>query len=484
MHGTRTLQEADRLMTVCNSCRYCEGLCAVFPAMEMRRAFSDGDLNYLANLCHSCGACYTDCQFSPPHEFNVNVPKTLAVARAESYAAYAWPRAFAGAFARNGLVISVIAALSVAAFIFGFAAINDASVLMGIHTGPGAFYKLMPHNAMALLFGLALLYAILALAMGVRAFWRDIGEPIGMKTDARALLQAIRDAGELRYLDGGGVGCFNEDDHPTDRRKLYHHFTFYGFALCFAATCVGTLYHYLLAREAPYAWWDLPVVLGTLGGIGLVIGPIGLLSEKWKRDRVLVDEQAMGMDTAFILMLFLTSITGLALLLWRESAAMGPLLALHLGVVFALFITMPYGKFVHGIYRFVALVRYARERQKLAEYPLPSFRGARSTSPESIEPQDKRRNGFRARRCAAPRNDEWLQIDHHVVALHRHLDGLGDVRAFHHIGAGLDIDRIGTDAKTARIAIGLAGAEIELPAMPGAAQDLAELGVFDLAGVR
>ena len=39
-----------------------------------------------------------------------------------SYAAYAWPRAFAGAFARNGLVISLVAALSVAAFIFGFAA--------------------------------------------------------------------------------------------------------------------------------------------------------------------------------------------------------------------------------------------------------------------------------------------------------------------------------------------------------------------------
>ena len=89
---------------------------SVFPAMEMRRAFSDGDLNYLANLCHSCGACYTDCQFSPPHEFNVNVPQTLAIARAESYAAYAWPRAFAGLFVRNGLVISLIAAASMAAF--------------------------------------------------------------------------------------------------------------------------------------------------------------------------------------------------------------------------------------------------------------------------------------------------------------------------------------------------------------------------------
>jgi citrate/tricarballylate utilization protein len=367
MHGTRILEEADRLMTVCNSCRYCEGLCAVFPAMEMRRSFSDGDLNYLANLCHGCGACYVDCQFSPPHEFNVNVPGTLAVARNESYAAYAWPPAFAGAFARNGVVISVIAALSVAAFVFGFAAFHDRQVLFGIHTGPGAFYKLMPHNAMAALFGAALLYAIVALIMSVLAFWRDIGEPVGMKLDVKSLLQAIRDAGELRYLDGGGVGCFGEGDQPTDRRKLYHHLTFYGFALCFAATCVGTLYHFLLAREAPYAWWDLPVVLGTLGGIGLLIGAAGLLAAKLRRDPVLVDEQRYSMDVAFILMLFLTSLTGMALLLWRETSAMGPLLALHLGVVFALFITMPYGKFVHGIYRFVALVRYARERQMMGD---------------------------------------------------------------------------------------------------------------------
>lgn len=365
MHGTRILEEADRLMTVCNSCRYCEGLCAVFPAMEMRRAFSDGDLNYLANLCHACGACYTDCQFAPPHQFDVNVPKTLAVARNESYAAYVWPRAFAGAFARNGLVISLVAALSVAAFIFGFAVFTDRQVLFGVHTGAGAFYKLMPHNAMAALFGAAFLYAIAALLMGVRAFWHDIGEPIGMKTDARALLQAMRDAGELRYLDGGGVGCFNDDDKPTDRRKIFHHLTFYGFGLCFAATCVATLYHYLFAREAPYAWWDLPVVLGTLGGIGLLIGPIGLLIEKRKRDPVLVDATQMGMDTAFIAMLFLTSLTGIALLLLRDTSAMGPLLALHLGVVFSLFVTMPYGKFVHGIYRYVALVRYARERQMM-----------------------------------------------------------------------------------------------------------------------
>lgn len=365
VHGTQVLNEADRLMTVCNSCRYCEGLCAVFPAMEMRRAFSDGDLNYFANLCHACGACYTDCQFSPPHEFDVNVPKTLAAARAESWAAYAWPRAFAGLFVRNGLAISLIAAVSVAAFIFGFAALTDRQVLVGVHTGPGAFYALMPHNAMAGLFGAAFLYAVIALAMGLRAFWHDIGEPAGTLADPPSLWQAMKDAGQLRYLDGGGVGCVNEDERPTDHRRIYHHLTFYGFLLCFASTSVATLYHYLLAREAPYAWWDLPVVLGTLGGIGLVIGPTGLLVEKFKRDPALVDANSSGMDLAFTLMLFLTGTTGLALLLWRETSAMGPLLALHLGVVFALFITLPYGKFVHGLYRYAALVRYARERRMM-----------------------------------------------------------------------------------------------------------------------
>ena len=364
-HATESLVEADRLMTVCNSCRYCEGLCAVFPAMEMRRSFADGDLNYLANLCHSCGACFHDCQFSPPHEFNVNVPQTLAIVRNDSYRAYAWPRPLSGLFHRNGLSISIIAALSVAVFIAGFSAWHDPAVLFGVHTGPGAFYKLMPHNTMALLFGAAFAYAILAIAMGIRLFWKDIGAPAGTLGEPASLWQAMKDASTLRYLDGGGVGCMNDSEKPTDRRRLYHHMTFYGFLLCFASTSTATLYHYLLGMEAPYPVYDLPVVLGTIGGIGLIIGPAGLLKAKWTRDPLLKDESRTGMDVAFLAMLFLTSLTGLLLMVLRSTPAMGMLLALHLGVVFSLFITMPYGKFVHGIYRFLALVRYAKEKREL-----------------------------------------------------------------------------------------------------------------------
>lgn len=365
-HATPLQAEADRLMTICNSCRYCEGLCAVFPSMELRTSFADADVNYLANLCHNCGACYHDCQFSPPHEFQVNVPQTLAKLRNQTYAEYAWPAGSGRLFERNGLVIGLAAALSVAVFILGFIAFNDPANLFAVHVGPGAFYRLMPHNTMVVIFGAAFLFALFAMWMGVVRFWKAADAALPLTLKPMHWWQAVRDAGELRYLDGGGVGCMNETERPDDRRRLWHHFTFYGFLLCFAATSVATLYHYLWNREAPYPWWDLPVVLGTLGGIGLIIGPIGLLRAKFARDRDLQDADRFGGDTAFIAMLFLTSVTGLLLLVLRATPAMGMLLAIHLGVVFALFITMPYSKMVHGLYRYAALVRHARERRMLA----------------------------------------------------------------------------------------------------------------------
>ena len=83
MHTSEVMQDARRDMEICNACRYCEGFCAVFPAMELRREFSNGDLSYLANLCHNCRACYYACQYAPPHPFGVNVPKSFAELRTE-----------------------------------------------------------------------------------------------------------------------------------------------------------------------------------------------------------------------------------------------------------------------------------------------------------------------------------------------------------------------------------------------------------------
>jgi citrate/tricarballylate utilization protein len=70
------------------------------------------------------------------------------------------------------------------------------------------------------------------------------------------------------------------------------------------------------------------------------------------------------MDRGFIALLFLASLTGLALLIWRDTSAMALLLAVHLGVVMALFLTLPYGKFAHGLYRCAALLKWAIEKRQ------------------------------------------------------------------------------------------------------------------------
>lgn len=360
MQGTDHLKEAERLMTVCNSCRYCEGLCAVFPAMELRRSFAAGDLNYLANLCHNCGACYVDCQFAPPHEFDVNVPKALAGLRADSYRAHAWPKAMQPMFERNGLAVALVTALSIAVFILSFVLWHDPTVLA---SDDGQFYRLMPHNVMAGLFGAVALYAALAIVMSFRLFWSEIGASSVAAGSGTSLWQAIKDAAGLRYLDGGGVGCYNEDEKPGDKRRLYHHLAFYGFLLCFLATTTGSIYHYVLDWPAPYGWASLPKLFGIPGGLGLVIGSLGLFYEKQKHDPEMVDKAQLGMETAFLLMMFLSGLTGLLLMALGATPAMGVMLAIHLGVVFALFLTMPYGKFIHGFFRFAALALYAAERK-------------------------------------------------------------------------------------------------------------------------
>jgi citrate/tricarballylate utilization protein len=127
---------------------------------------------------------------------------------------------------------------------------------------------------------------------------------------------------------------------------------------------VATLYHYAFGLHAPYPMRSLPVLLGTAGGVGLLVGPAGLLWLNLQRDPAHGDRQQKPMDLGFIALLFFSSLTGLALLLWRDATTMPTLLAVHLGVVMALFLTLPYGKFAHGIYRSAALLKYQIERRQ------------------------------------------------------------------------------------------------------------------------
>lgn len=351
--------EVARVLQICNACRYCEGFCAVFPAMTRRLEFGPADVHYLANLCHNCGACLHACQYAPPHEFKLNVPQTMAKVRRQTYSDYAWPQPLGALYKRNGLVLALALSLALALFM---------ALATAMHGGlwrtveAGNFYAVFPHNLMVGLFGPVFGFALLALGIGVRRFWREADPG---PASAAAAGEAAHNALKLKYLDGGhGEGCNNEDDAFTLSRRRFHHFTFYGFMLCFAATSVATLYHYLFGWEAPYAWTSLPKLLGIAGGVSLLIGTAGLWRLNLRRHPLQQDASQQPMDRGFIALLFLTAASGLALMLLGATPALPLALCLHLGAVMALFATLPYGKFAHGIYRSAALLKWSIERRQ------------------------------------------------------------------------------------------------------------------------
>ena len=359
------IEEGQRMASICNACRYCEGFCAVFPALERRLSFAEGDLAYLANLCHDCGSCYYACQYAPPHEFQVNFPKMLAEIRMETYRKYAWPGRLAALFERNGLAVALAGAASLTVFLGVMFLLIEPTVVLAAHAdSAGAFYAVISHRTMAWIFSVVFLLAGIALVACFVRFWRDTEENVGALFSPGPLSESVNDVLRLRYLGGGGDGCTYPDETPSHARRWFHHLTFYGFMLCFAATCVATIYHYGFGWRAPYALSSLPVLLGTAGGIGLLLGPAGLLWLKAKTDPVLVGAKQTGMDVGFLTLLWLSGASGLLLLALRESPAMGVLLGIHLGIVMALFVTLPYGKFVHAVYRFAALLRFHLERQR------------------------------------------------------------------------------------------------------------------------
>src|SRR6202048_5071112 len=241
MPGVNLFEEANRQLIICNACRYCEGYCPVFRAIETRRDFSQGDVFYLSNLCHDCRACYYACMFTPPHEFAINIPKILAEARIETSQRWSWPEFLARAFKKRGITVAlafVVAAIVVALSLL----LVPASSLFAIHLGPGAFYEVVPYIAMVI-GGLILFFYVIAVWMrGGARFWSEtrsvLREPGGFK----ALISSLTAALGLRYLQGGGPGCFYPDERPSSVRRVYHTLTSLGLLSDFVATTLAFIY--------------------------------------------------------------------------------------------------------------------------------------------------------------------------------------------------------------------------------------------------
>ncbi|RMA40667.1 tricarballylate utilization 4Fe-4S protein TcuB [Rhodophyticola porphyridii] len=352
------IQEARRQAEICNACRYCEGYCSVFPALHRERVFADGDITQLANLCHNCRGCYYACQYTAPHEFDLNLPKALAEVRQDSWKAYAWPAGLAKLFDRSGVAIAV-------GLVLGFALLFLLAQALRPESGKG-FYAYMSHSLMVAVFTPAFLLPLAAIALSLRSYWQSVG---GGRLTLGDVWSATRSAGRMKNLEGGhGDGCnFEDEDRFSQARRHFHQATLYGFLMCFASTSSGTVLHYGFGLEAPYGLFSLPKLFGVPGGVLLCLGTAGLAWLKTRADPNLGAPAAWGGEMAFVLLLFFVSLSGLLLYAATGTVAAGLLLPLHLGAVLTFFLLTPYSKMAHGFFRMTAMAReamLAREARK------------------------------------------------------------------------------------------------------------------------
>jgi citrate/tricarballylate utilization protein len=381
--------EASRQLTICNACRYCEGYCAVFPALERLPELTPGDVTHLADLCHDCRDCYTACMYAPPHEFAVNVPGALSAVRRHTYDEYLprlpWAAGAAGAAGRRtGMLAAGLAAVVLLALLGVL-----AGGTRGGAPGPaaGSPYRVIAYPALLAAVGLPALWSALVMAGSAARYWRATGGR-GLALPGAvlpgALLSALRQAASLRNLRGGGAGCSYPTDEPSAARRRLHGLVAWGLAACACSTVAAAISQDIAGDPPPYPVASAPVLLGVVGGAGMVLGCGGLLL---LRRAASAAAAAAGADTdsetdsetdtaadppreeaalarrgyALLAGLLLLAVTGLLTLVLRDTAAFGPVLAIHLVAVVTCFAIAPYTKFMHVIYRFLALVRDGAE---------------------------------------------------------------------------------------------------------------------------
>lgn len=349
-----TFLEAERQLNICNACRYCEGYCAVFPALESKTLLNRDDIVHLANLCHDCRDCYYACMYAPPHIFAVNPPKILSEIRRYTYDGNIGSSK--GIDRKDGIKPWVIAAtsfISLLLLILISGKVTRLSSMWANHPSAVSPYQIIPYAGIVITMGILFLYGVYKMAINALRYIRQ-GK---VQFNLDALWMSLNDVAHLTYLKGGGANCSYPTEKPSPIRRLLHSATSYGFAACLMSTISAAILQDILNMQPPYSLISVPVILGTIGGIGLLVGSSGLVVLKFRSSPEPTDLPMAKRDYLFLAGLISLSITGLLTLILRDYPIYGMMLIIHLTFVAASFVLAPYTKFVHFIYRFIALVR-------------------------------------------------------------------------------------------------------------------------------
>ncbi len=356
------IKEAARQMKICNACRYCEGFCPVWDVMEYRREFAKGDIEYMANLCHDCGQCFDSCPFTPPNEFSVDIPSILSEVRAHTYEEYTSPSIAAPLLDKRVRFSLLLLGLSFLGLLTTYFLTGNPARILGSYTEKGSFYEILPNIFLDAAGTMLAMFAILTwLVSGLRFINTSKNRERIRPGD---LVSAIYESLGERWFRGGGAGCNYPDreERGSYRKFVTHALVMYGFLLDLLSTASAFVEQDFLGIYPPYPILSVPVISGLAGGLMIIVGATFFLyyDSGGRNPR---GKKMESMDRIFLITLFMVSATGIMLFAMRSTALMGLFLLIHLSFVGLLFISAPYGKFIHLVYRYLSIARYHQEKR-------------------------------------------------------------------------------------------------------------------------
>jgi citrate/tricarballylate utilization protein len=297
--------------------------------------------------------------YAPPHEFAVDPPEILSRVRLAGYCAYArpphlpaWLRGPARLRGRGALAT---AATGVAAALIVIIALAGGIGALWSHQGP---YQVISYPALLVIVLLPSAWSVAVMLRAAVRYWHDARGPRAGLPGWAALGQALAYAASLRYQRGRGE-CSYPGENPSPARRRLHAAVFYGFAACSAATVSAAFMQDIVGIPPPYPLLSVPVITGTAGGLAMITGCAGLAVLKRHSDPA-----PAAADYGLLIGLGLLAFTGMLTLLLRATPAYGLVLVAHLATIVVCFAVLPYTRFVHAVYRFLAIVADNMERRR------------------------------------------------------------------------------------------------------------------------
>jgi len=333
----------------CYQCATCASVCALstpeipFPRQQMLLA-QWGLVDRLAGdpavwLCHQC----TDCSERCPRDAKPG--DVLQSLRATVIQYLAFPQAL-GKLVGNARVTWPLLLLGPwlfwVAFIF-------ATGQMHVPDGPIIYEHFVPHWMLyVVFFPVAGWVSVSAWVSGQR-MWNLMGRGTERRGSFLGGLTAVLTDVALHRSFGSCT--------TVASRRWGHLFLFWGFVGAAATSGLLIVGIYMLGDELPYPMTHPFKILGNVSAVLLVVGGVILLVSRFGSHRSLIRTSAF--DGFFIFVVGTVIVTGVVIEVGRldilpPAVAYG-LYTVHLGAVMTLFLTFPYSKFAHMVYRSLAL---------------------------------------------------------------------------------------------------------------------------------